>query len=67
MDSSTTTPWTCLFPTVRLLLLRFIEIPVINANSVDRSAASDLGLHCFIITLLNVSRIIWVNGSFNGQ
>ena len=34
-----------------LLLLCFIEIPVVNSNSVDpdqtpRSAASDLGLHC---------------------
>ena len=34
-----------------LLLLYFIEIPVLNANSIDadqtpRSVASDLGLHC---------------------
>ena len=34
-----------------LLLAYFIDIPVLNANSVDpdqtpRSAASDLGLHC---------------------
>ena len=36
------------------------------ANSEDpdqtpRSAASDLGLHCFPITLLGVSRLQWVN------
>ena len=35
----------------------FIEIPVFNANSVDpdqtpRSAASDLGLHCLLMSLL---------------
>ena len=36
------------------------------ANSGDpdqtpRSAASDLGLHCLLITLLRVSRLQWVN------
>ena len=35
-----------------LIIPCFIEIPVVNANSVDfdqslRSATSDLGLHCF--------------------
>ena len=45
-----------------LLLLCFIEIPVINANRVNldqmpHSAASDLGLHCLPITLLGVSRV----------
>ena len=35
-----------------LIIRRFIEIPVFNANSIDpdqtpHSAASDLGLHCF--------------------
>ena len=35
----------------------FIEIPVVNANSVDPdqmpySAASDLGLHCFPMSVL---------------
>ena len=58
MDSSTFILWTRPF-TVKgvsgcfLLLPCFIEIYVFNANSVDpdqtlRSAASDLGLHCFI-------------------
>ena len=40
-----------------VLLLCFIEMPVINANSVDpdqtpRSAASDLGLHCLPVSHL---------------
>ena len=35
----------------------FIEIPVLNANSVDpdqtpRSVASDLGLHCLLVSVL---------------
>ena len=38
------------------------------ANSGDpdqtlRSAASDLGLHCLLITLLRVSRLQWVKSS----
>ena len=45
-----------------LLLLRFIEIPVFNVNSVNPDfAASDLGLHCLPISLLGVSRLKWVN------
>ena len=45
-----------------LLLLCFIEIPVINANNVysDQlpcSVAYDLGLHCLPITFLGVSRL----------
>ena len=49
-----------------LLLLCFIEIPVINANSVDpdqmlHSAASDLGWHCLLVIVLGVSIIKWVN------
>ena len=40
-----------------LFLLHFIEIPVVNTNSVapdqmHSSVASDLGLHCLPITLL---------------
>ena len=67
MDSSNTTLWTNLFPIAGcpvsfLLLLCFIEIPVLNANNTDpdqmlHSAASDLGLHC----LSHVSRLKWVN------
>ena len=45
-----------------LLLLCFIEIPVVNANSVDpdqmaNSVASDLGLYCLPITLLGAPRL----------
>ena len=48
------------------LLPRFIEMPVINANSVDpdqtpRSAASDLGLHCLPMSHLWDARNKWVN------
>ena len=48
-----------------LLLPYFIQIPVLNANSIDpdqtpRSAASDLDLHCFQITLLSDARHKWV-------
>ena len=57
MVSSTATLWISLFPTAGRLVsfyyyyICFIEIPVINANSVDpdqmpHSAASELGLHC---------------------
>ena len=56
MASSTLTIWTGPFPNSQvsgqlLLLPCFIEITVLNANSVDpdqtpRSTASDLGLHC---------------------
>ena len=49
-----------------LLVLCFIEIPIINANSIDpdhtpRFAASDLGLHCLPVTILGVSRLKWLN------
>ena len=49
-----------------LLLLCFIEISVVNTNSVDSvqtlcSAASDLDLHWLPSTLLGVSRLKWVN------
>ena len=57
-----TTQWTRLFPIAGcrvyyLLLLCFIDSPVVNANSVDpdhtpRSVGSDLDLHCFPIILL---------------
>ena len=44
-----------------------IEIPVLDANSVDpdqtpRSAASDLGLHCLPVPLLWDTRLKWVKG-----
>ena len=47
------------------LLPSFLEIPVFNANSVDfdqtpRSAASDLGLHCLLMSLLWDARLKWV-------
>ena len=43
----------------------FIEIPVLNANSVapdqtPRSAASDLGINCLPVSLLWDARHIWV-------
>ena len=44
------------------IIIMFIGIPVINANSVDpdqmlHSVASDLGLHFLLITILGVSRL----------
>ena len=50
-----------------IILSCFIEISELNANSVDpdqtpHSAASDLGLHCFPVSLSWDSRRIWVNG-----
>ena len=62
MDSSTSSLWTGSFPIEGvsgsfILLLCFIEIPVVNANRVapdqtQRFAASDLGLHCLPMSLL---------------
>ena len=48
------------------LLLFIIEIPVLNANSIDpdqmlHSAASDLDLHCLPASLLWDTRHKWVN------
>ena len=48
-----------------LLLSCFVEIPVINANSVDpdqspHSGVSDLGLHCLPMSLLWDSMHKWV-------
>ena len=40
-----------------LLLLCFIEILVVNSNSVD----PDLSLYCLQVTHLGVSRLKWVN------
>ena len=60
MDSSATTLWMSLFPIAGCLVgfyyYCFIEISVVNANSVDpdqtpHSATSDLSLHCLPITL----------------
>ena len=55
----------CLF----LLLLCFLEIPVLNANSADPyqtppSAASDLGLHYLAKSFLWVARHNWLNTWF---
>ena len=71
MDFSTFTLLTGPFPIwgvfgYILLIPCFIEIPVFNANSVDRdqtprSAASDLGLHCLSMSLLGDARLKWVN------
>ena len=48
-----------------LHVLCFIEIPVVNLNSVDpdqmlHSATSDLGLHCLTNALLGISKLKWV-------
>ena len=48
-----------------LIITIFKEIPVLNANSVDRdqmphSAVSDLGLHCLPLSLLWDARLKWV-------
>ena len=45
--------------------MHFIQIPLVNANSVDPnqmpcSVASILVLHCLPVTLLWVSRLQWV-------
>ena len=62
MDSSNSTLRTGLFPIKRVPgLLIHICIHVCNANSVDpeqtpRPAASDLDLHCLLMSLLEVSR-----------
>ena len=70
MDSSTLTLWTGPLPieTVSglfLLLLYFIEFPVLNAKSVGpnqtpRFAASDLSLHCLLMPLLADASYKWV-------
>ena len=49
-----------------LLISCFVEISILNANSVDpdqmpHSAASDLGLHCLPMSLLWDARLKWVN------
>ena len=60
VDFSTTNLSTGLFPIAGYYYHYFIEIPVLNANSVDpdqipHSAASDLGLHCLPIPFGSVS------------
>ena len=47
------------------ILSCFVEIPELNANTVDPDqtphfAASDLGLHCLPVSLLWDARLIWV-------
>ena len=49
-----------------LLLSCFVEVSELIANNVDpdqtpRSAASDLGLHCLLESLLWDARLKWVN------
>ena len=51
-----------------LLLPCFIEMPLVNANSIDpdqtpRSAASDLGLHCLPMSHLRDARHKLVNAN----
>ena len=70
MDFSTSTLWTGPFllegmSGYFLLLPCLIESTVFNANSVDpdqtpRSAASDLGLYCLLMSLLWDARLKWV-------
>ena len=70
MDSSTLALWTGPFPISEvsyqfLLLPCFIKITVFNVNSIDpdqtpHSAASDLGLHCLLMSLLWDARLKWV-------
>ena len=55
-----------------LLLPCFIEILILNANSVDpdqtpHSAASDLGLHCLPVSLFWDARHKWVLHVFDYQ
>ena len=38
-----------------------------DLNQTPRSAASDLGLHCLPITLIQVSRLQWVNYMFGSH
>ena len=73
VDPSILTLWTGPFPVnvvsgyfLLLLLSFYIGIPVFNANSVDpdqrpRFTASDLGLHCFPVSILRDARLKWVN------
>ena len=66
MDSATSTLCTGPFATEGLfcwflLLPCFTEIPLFNANSVDpdemwQNAASDLGLHCLLLSFLRDTR-----------
>ena len=47
------------------IIVVFVEISELNANSVDpdqtpHSAASDLDLHCLLMSLLWDARLIWV-------
>ena len=76
MDSSTLTLKTGPFPVKgvsgKFILPWFTEIPVLNANSVDpdqtpRSVASDLGLHCFPVSILWDARLKWVKDSLQQQ
>ena len=74
MDSTTSTLWTGPFQIdgvsgYFLFLPCFIEIPVSNANSVypdqtPHDAASDLGLHCFLMSLLGDARRKWLMAKY---
>ena len=73
MNSSAITLWTGLFPIAGvwldfIMLLCFIKVPLINANSVDPDqmlhfGASDLGWLCLPVTLLGVSQQKWLTST----
>ena len=75
MDSSTLTLWSSPFLIERvsswsLLLQCFVEIPVVNTNSVEpykkpQTAATDLGKQCLPMLLLWDARHKWVNVNNN--
>ena len=67
IDSSTSTMWTGPFQVEGIFGYLFLfvtcstEIPVFNAKSADpdqmpRSVASDLGLHCLLLSLFGYAR-----------
>ena len=43
-----------------IIIVMFIEISQLNANSEDSDQHSDLGLHCLPMSLLWDARLIWV-------
>ena len=75
VDSFTSTLWIGPFPVegvsgffLRVLLLFYTDVHVFNANSVDpdqtsRTAASDQGLHCLLISSLRDTTQKWVKAN----
>ena len=68
VDSSTYICWTSPFVILGVFCLFYSNFDGKLAKTVDpdqtpHDVASDLGLHCMLITLLRVSRLEWVNGS----